>query len=49
LSGSAIDVNTVGDLGFALAKAANAAELPWAAMACSSDVKMRHLAAALIP
>lgn len=49
MSGSAIDVSTVGDIGFALAKAGYAAELPWEAMACSSDAKMRQLAAALIP
>ena len=49
VSGSSIDVNTVGDVGFALAKAGYAAQLPWAAMACSSDANMRSLAAALIP
>ena len=49
VSGSSIDVNTVGDVGFALAKAGYAAQLPWAAMACGSDANMRSLAAALIP
>lgn len=49
VSGSAIDVSTVGDIGFALAKAGYAAQLPWEQMACSSEAKMRQLAAALIP
>jgi hypothetical protein len=49
VSGSSIDVNTVGDVGFVLAKAGYAAQLPWAAMACSSDANMRSLAAARIP
>ena len=49
VSGSSIDINTVGDVGFALAKAGYGAQLPWAAMACSSDANMRSLAAALIP
>lgn len=49
VSGSSIDLNTVGDVAFELAKAGYAAQLPWAAMACSSDANMRSLAAALVP
>lgn len=49
VSGSTIDVKTVGDVGFALAKAGYTAELPWAAMASGADTEMRGLAAALIP
>lgn len=49
VSGSRIDANTVGDVAFILAKAGYAAQLPWAAMACSSEFEMRRLAASLIP
>jgi tetratricopeptide (TPR) repeat protein len=49
VSGESIDANTVGDVGYTLAKKGFAPHMPWDAMACSSDSEMRRLAAALIP
>lgn len=49
VSGSTIDVKTVGDVAYTLAKAGYAVQLPWSTMASGIDVEMRGLAAALIP
>jgi hypothetical protein len=49
VSGDRYDANAVGDVGYTLAKQGFAAQIPWDALASSSDVEMRRLAAALIP
>jgi hypothetical protein len=49
VSGDRYDANTVGDVGYTLARTGFAAHMPWDAMASSSDAEMRRLAAALIP
>lgn len=49
VSGDRYDANTVGNVGYSLAAKGFAAQLPWDAMASSSDAEMRRLAAALIP
>jgi hypothetical protein len=48
VSGVALDANTMGYVGYTIAKAGFAAQMPWDSMACSPEWEIRRLAAALV-
>lgn len=49
VSGEALDANTMGYVGYTIAKAGFATQMPWESLACSPEWEIRRLAAALVP